>query len=44
MKNLHSVFAAFMAVWAVFFLYQVTVGWRVARLQDEIARLKDRLR
>jgi CcmD family protein len=42
-KNLNSVFAAFMVVWAVFFAYQWIVGRRVARLQDEIQRLKDRL-
>jgi CcmD family protein len=44
MKNLNSVFAAYMAVWAVFFVYQISVGRRVARLQDEIARLKNRLK
>jgi CcmD family protein len=44
MKNLNSVFAAYMAVWAVFFAYQISVGRRVARLQDEIARLKNRLK
>jgi CcmD family protein len=43
-KNLNSVFAAFMAVWAVFFAYQLSVGRRLARLQDDIARLKDRLK
>ena len=44
MKNLNSVFAAFMAVWAVFFAYQLTVGRRLTQLQDEIARLKERLK
>ncbi|MGD0841480.1 MAG: CcmD family protein [Candidatus Acidiferrales bacterium] len=44
MKNLNSVFAAFMAVWAVFFVYQITIGRRMARLQDEIERLKNRLK
>jgi CcmD family protein len=43
-KNLNSVFAAFIAVWAVFFAYQLSIGRRVARLQNEIARLKDRLK
>jgi len=43
-KNLNSVFAAFMAVWAVFFVYQITIGRRMARLQDEIERLKNRLK
>ncbi|MGB6430062.1 MAG: CcmD family protein [Candidatus Acidiferrales bacterium] len=44
MENLNSVFAAFMALWAVFFVYQITVGRRLARLQDEIERLKSRLK
>jgi CcmD family protein len=43
-KNLISVFEAFMAVWAVFFVYQITVGRRLARLQDEVERLKSRLK
>jgi CcmD family protein len=43
-KNLNSVFAAFMAVWAVFFVYQIAIGRRMARLQDEIERLKNRLK
>jgi CcmD family protein len=43
-KNLNSVFAAFMAVWAVFFVYQITIGRRMARLQGEIERLKNRLK
>jgi CcmD family protein len=33
-----------MAVWAVFFVYQITIGRRMARLQDEIERLKNRLK
>ena len=44
MKNLNSVFAAFVAVWGVFFIYQITVGRRLSRLQDEIERLKSRLK
>jgi CcmD family protein len=44
MKNLNSVFAAFLAVWAVFFVYQIAIGRRKARLKDEIDRLKNRLR
>ena len=43
-KNLNSVFAAFMAVWAVFFAYQISVARRLTHLQNEIARLKDRLK
>ena len=40
MKNLDSLMAAYLAVWAIFFVYHFTVARRVARLQDEIARLK----
>jgi hypothetical protein len=44
MKNLDSVFAAWIAVWAVFFLYEVSIAHRVARLREEVDRLKQRLR
>jgi CcmD family protein len=40
MKNLDSVFAAYIAVWAIFFVYQFTVSRRLARLQDDVERLK----
>ena len=40
MKNLDSVFAAYLAVWAIFFVYQFTVSRRLAHLQDEVQRLK----
>jgi len=44
MKNLDSLMAAYLAVWAIFFVYHFTVARRVARLQDEIARLKQSLK
>ncbi len=44
MKNLDSLMAAYLAVWAIFFVYHFTVARRVARLQDEIARLKQNLK
>ncbi|HXX21389.1 MAG TPA: hypothetical protein VEJ46_18475 [Candidatus Acidoferrum sp.] len=44
MKNFHFLFAAWMAVWAVFFLYQVSVASRISRVRDEIDRLKQQLR
>ena len=44
MKNLGSLMAAYLAVWAIFFVYHFTVPRRVARLQDEIARLKQSLK
>ncbi len=43
MKNLESLMAAYLFVWAIFFVYQLTVGRRVARLQAEIERLKETL-
>lgn len=44
MKNLNSLMAAYLSVWAIFFVYQVTVSRRLARLQDEVARLKENLK
>jgi CcmD family protein len=44
MKNLDSLMAAYLAVWAIFFVYNYTVARRVARLQDEVARLKQSLK
>ena len=41
MKNLDSVLAAYMTVWAIFFVYQFTVSRRLARVQSEVQRLKD---
>jgi CcmD family protein len=43
-NNLNSLMAAYLAVWAVFFVYQITVSRRLARLRDEIERLKDTLK
>jgi CcmD family protein len=44
MRNFHFLFAAWMAVWAVFFVYELSVASRVSRLRDEIERLKQQLR
>lgn len=44
MKNFDSLFAAWMFVWAVFFVYEFSVGRRIARLRDEVERLKQQLR
>jgi len=44
MKNFESLFAAWMVVWAVFFLYEVTVARRLSKLQDDIDQLKRQLR
>jgi CcmD family protein len=44
MQNFQSLFAAYMLVWAIFFVYEITVARRVARLQDELDQLKDQIR
>jgi hypothetical protein len=44
MKNFESLFAAWMVVWAFFFLYEVTVARRISKLQDDIDQLKRQLR
>ena len=44
MKNFESLFAAWMVVWAVFFLYEVTVARRISKLQEDIGQLKRQLR
>jgi len=44
MKNFPNLFLAWMVVWAVFFVYEVSVARRIARLREEIERLKRQLR
>lgn len=44
MKNLDSLMAAYFAVWAIFFVYQFSVSRRLARLRDEVNRLKETLK
>jgi CcmD family protein len=43
-KNLDSLMAAYFAVWAIFFVYQFSVSRRLARLRDEVERLKETLK
>jgi hypothetical protein len=43
MKNLNSVFAAYMIGWAIFFGYYVTVARRAAALREDLERLKSSL-
>jgi hypothetical protein len=40
MKNLNSVFAAYLVGWGVFFLFYVTVAKRTSDLKAEVERLK----
>ena len=44
MKNFHFLFAAWMAVWAVFFVYELSVASRMSKLRDDIESLKRQLR
>jgi CcmD family protein len=44
MKNFNFLFAAWMAVWAVFFVYELSIANRMGRLKEEIERLKQQLR
>jgi CcmD family protein len=43
MKNLDSVFAAYMIGWTVFFVYYISVARRTAELREQIERLKSTL-
>jgi len=42
-KNLDSVFAAYLIGWGVFFIFSLTVAKRAASLKQELAQLKERL-
>jgi hypothetical protein len=43
MKNLGSVFAAYVIGWGIFFVYYVTIARRTAALREDIERLKNSL-
>jgi hypothetical protein len=43
MKNLDSVFAAYLIGWGVFFLFYITIAKRTSDLRAEIERLKSSL-
>jgi hypothetical protein len=43
-KNFHFLFGAWMAVWSVFFLYELSVASRMGKLSDDIDRLKRQLK
>ncbi len=44
MKNLESLMVAYLFVWGIFFVYQITIARRMAKLQDEVNRLKETLK
>jgi len=43
MKNFGFLFTAWIAVWAVFFGYELSIANRVAKLREEVERLKQQL-
>jgi hypothetical protein len=43
MKNLDSVFIAYLVGWGIFFVYYVSVARRTSALREEIERLKNSL-
>jgi hypothetical protein len=43
MKNLDSVFAAYLIGWGVFFIFYLSIAKRTADLRAEIERLKNSL-
>jgi len=43
MKNLDSVLAAYLAGWAIFFVYYISVSQRMGALREEVERLKTML-
>jgi hypothetical protein len=43
MKNLNSVFAAYLIGWGVFFLFYVSIAKRTSDLRAEVERLKNAL-
>ncbi|MGA3293308.1 MAG: hypothetical protein ABSE45_04900 [Candidatus Acidiferrales bacterium] len=44
MRNFHFLFEAWIAVWAIFFVYEISVASRISRLREEIDRLKQQVR
>ncbi|HTZ31924.1 MAG TPA: hypothetical protein VMH31_05685 [Methylomirabilota bacterium] len=43
MKNLDSVFAAYLIGWGIFFVFFLSIVWRTSALRAEVDRLKNAL-
>ena len=43
MSDFHFLFTAWMVVWAVFFVYEISIAKRVTHVREEIERLKQQL-
>lgn len=44
MQNFGSLFAAYIAVWAIFFIYDFTIARRIARVEKDLAQVKQQIR
>lgn len=44
MQNFWSLFAAYAAFWAIFFVYDFTIARRIAGVEKELAQMKQQLR
>ena len=43
MKNLNSIFAAYLIGWGVFFLFYISIAKRTSDIRAEVERLKNSL-
>ena len=43
MSDFQFLFTAWMVVWAVFFVYEISVAKRIGQVREEIERLKQQL-
>jgi hypothetical protein len=41
MKNFESIFAAYMIGWGVFFAYQISIGQRLKKAEEELRRRRE---
>jgi hypothetical protein len=44
MKNFDFLFTAWIFVWAIFFVYEVSIALRMSRLRKDLDHLKQQLR
>ncbi len=44
MQNFWSLFAAYVAFWGIFFIYDFSVGRRIARVEKDLAEMKRQVR
>lgn len=44
MKDFHFLLTAWIAVWAIFFAYEISVASRISRVRREIERLRQQMR